>query len=250
MLICSYMGKTKELYFRNYVQREEDILRAPYNPELEFYAAIREGDMDKLNELLLIPLHTKEGLGKLSDDPLQNIKYHFTVTAALSARNCIAGGMNVSTAYNISDYYIKKADRARDLETVSALHNVMCLDYCRRMKALRKEKICSLHIAKSIDYIYDHLNARLTIEKLSEVSGLTPSYFSRLFKKETGMTVSTYINTCRIRTAQNMLVHSEYPPSTISSALAFPSQSYFTEVFKKVTGLTPTQYREEYFRQI
>ena len=244
------MDKKNALYYRNYITRDDGILRAPYNPELEFYAAIREGDVSRLRELLLIPLHTKEGLGRLSADPLQNLKYHFTVTAALSARNCIAGGMDVSTAYDISDYYIMKADRARTFETISELHNLMCLEYCRRMRALRKEKICSIHISKSIDYIYDHLHVRMTVEKLSNEAGLSPAYFSRLFKKETGMTVSTYINVCKIRTAQNMLINSDYTPAQIASALAFPSQSYFTEVFKKITGLTPARFREENFRQI
>ncbi len=244
------MASRDKLYYRSYITRDDSILRAPYNPELEFYAAIKEGDISKLGELLRSPLHTKEGLGKLSNDPLQNLKYHFTVTAALSARNCIAGGMDVSTAYNISDYYIMKVDKARSMERISELHDIMCRDYCKRMRQLRKTRICSIHIAKSIDYIYDNLNKRITVERLAQEAGLTPSYFARLFKKETGMTVSNYINTCKIRTAQNMLIHSDYTPAKISVALAFPSQSYFTEVFKKITGLTPTQFREETFRNI
>ena len=222
------MGYEERHFYRKYLTRREDFLRAPYNPELEFYSAIRSGDIASLRKFLAQPLHEKEGMGKLSDDPLRNMKYHFTVTAALAARNCISGGMDVSSAYDISDYYILKADKARTIEKISDLHEQMCMEYAEHMKKLRKDRITSLHVARCIDYIYDHLDTRIT---------------ARLFKQETGQTISDYISDCKITTAQNMLVDSDYSPTKISAALAFPSQSYFTTVFRKKTGMTPGQYR-------
>ena len=124
----------------------------------------------------------------------------------------------------------------------------MCEDYTKRMKSLRKEKICSKQIAECIDYIYDHLHTRITIETLADHVKLNPSYLSRLFKKEIGTTVRSYIQPTKIETAKNMLIYSDYTLSQISSTLAFPSQSYFTEIFRKKTGLTPTNYRSLYFR--
>jgi AraC family transcriptional regulator len=63
-----------------------------------------------------------------------------------------------------------------------------------------------------------------------------------------GISVSSYIQSKKIETAQNMLCHSDYAISVISTTLAFPSQSYFTSVFREKTGKTPTQYRAEHFR--
>ena len=237
------MGYEERHFYRKYLTRREDFLRAPYNPELEFYSAIRTGDITSLRKFLAQPLHAKEGMGKLSDDPLRNMKYHFTVTAALAARNCISGGMDVSSAYDISDYYIMKADKARSIESISDLHERMCMEYAEHMKKLRKDRITSLHVARCIDYIYDHLDTRITARKLASVCGLSEAYLSRLFKLETGTTISDYISECKITTAQNMLVDSDYSPTKISAALAFPSQSYFTSVFRKRTGMTPLQYR-------
>ncbi|MBQ2605240.1 MAG: AraC family transcriptional regulator [Clostridiales bacterium] len=237
------MPYEKRHFYRDYITRNEDFRRAPYNPELEFYSAIKTGDITSLRKFLVQPLHEKEGMGKLSDDPLRNMKYHFTVTAALAARSCISCGMDVSTAYDISDYYINKADKARRIEDISDLHVQMCMDYAGRMQKLRKDSICSLHIARCIDYIYDHLDTRITASKLADVCGLSESYLSRLFKQETGQTISDYISDCKITTAQNMLADSDYSPTKISAALAFPSQSYFTSVFRKRTGMTPCQYR-------
>ena len=242
------MNLQKELFYQEFVQRENELLRAPYNPELEFYSTIKAGNVAKIRKLCEQPLIAKEGLGVLSQNALQNMKFHFVITTALAARYCIEGGMEHSAAYSLSDFYIQKADQCKTPQEISDLHPVMCEDYTKRMKRLRKQKICSKHIALCIDYIYDHLHTRITVDTLAELVNLTPSYLSRLFKKETGSSISEYIQIRKIETAQNMLIYSEYSPAQIASTLAFPSQSYFTEIFKKHTGLTPAKYRTFYFR--
>lgn len=242
------MNAQKELFYQEYVRRENEVLRAPYDPELEFYAVIRSGDIKRTKELCKQPLIEKEGLGMLSKNYVQNMKYHFVITTAMVARFCIEGGMELSEAYGISDYYIQKADSMTDAKAVSDLHPVMCLDYAKRMQSLKKEKICSKPIASCIDYIYEHLHTRITIAALAEHVSLSENYLSRLFKKETGSTVSQYIMTQKLKTAQNMLIYSDYTATQIAMTLAFPSQSYFTEQFRKKTGMTPIQYRTQYFR--
>ena len=187
------MSLKKEIFYKEYTNRENEILRAPYNPELEFYSVIKSGNIKKTRELCKEPLHTKEGLGILSNNPLQNLKYHFTITTAMVARYCIEGGMSLSEAYGRSDFYILKVDKCKSMEEISALHAIMCEDYARHMKTLRRKKVCSIHVAKCIDYIYEHLHTRITVEQLAELTGISPSYLSRLFKKETGHSISEYI---------------------------------------------------------
>ena len=242
------MQLKKELVYREFVQRENNLLRAPYNPEVSFYAAIKEGDVAKVEQLCQESLLDKEGLGTLSDHYLQNIKYHYVITTAIIARYCIEGGMELSNAYSLSDFYIQKADRCKTPEEVAALHPAMCMDYAKRMGNLRKSKISSLHIAVCLDYIYDHLHTHITAEQLAKLTGLNISYLSRLFKKETGQTISNYIRDKKIETAKNMILYSDFSPSEIASILAFPSQSYFTEVFRKTTGVTPRKYQESFLR--
>lgn len=238
----------KELFYKEFVQREDILFRTPYNTEQEFFFVIKSGDTAKTEELCRESFLDKNGLGTLSKNPLQNIKYHFTVTTAMVARYCIEGGMEMSEAYNLSDFYIQKADEMKTAKEISDLHPIMCMDYAKRMKNLRKNKVCSLHIANCLDYIYDHLHTRMTVQELADTLGLNPSYLSRLFKKEVGMSVSDYILSKKIETAQNMLIYSTYSPAEIATTLAFPSQSYFTEVFHKRCGLTPVKYRTAHFR--
>lgn len=244
------MELQKELVYREYIQRENNILHAPYNSELEFYSVIQAGNVEKTKELCQDSLLTKEGLGKLSDDYLQHIKYHFVITTALVARYCIEGGMELSQAYSLSDFYIQMADKKKKPEEVVALHPKMCVDYAKRMRSLRKQKVCSKHIALALDYIYDNLHTRITLPVLADYVGLNESYLSRLFKKETGQSVVNFIQTKKLETAQNMLIYSDYSPAQIANTLAFPSQSYFTELFRKKTGVPPTKYRAMHLRSI
>ncbi len=239
---------SNKIRYKDFLEKESSFIRAPFNPELEFYTAVKMGDTRKVEQLTEKPFILKEGLGILSENTLRHFQYHFVVTAALLARYCIQGGMEVSASYTLSDYYIQKADRCTTPDALSDLHRFMCLDYTRRMKNLHKNAICSKPIASCIDYIYDNLHTRIKVQTLAELTGLTPSYLSKLFKKETGISISEYVQCKKIETAQNMLSFSDYTVSQIASTLAFPSQSYFTEIFHKKTGMTPLAYRAKNFR--
>ena len=171
----------QERTVREYLQREEGFLRAGYFPELEFYSYVKAGNVKRVSELCSEPLHTKEGLGVLSDKPLQSMKYHFAITAALLARYCIEGGLDLADSYGLSDIYIRKADRAKRVEEISELHRKMCIDYTRHMKNLRKKSITSLPVAKAIDYIYEHLHTRITLPVLAEYAEVSSGYLSSPF---------------------------------------------------------------------
>lgn len=239
----------RELFYKEYVRRESSTFRAPYLPELAFYNAIKSGDVKRTREFLTPSIIEIEGLGKLSDQPLQNLKYHLVITIAMIARTCIEGGMDVSDAYSLSDLYIQNTDRCKNIPEIGALHQSASLDYAGRMRLLRKRRIHTGHIAKCIDYIYEHLHTRITVSQLAGHTDLDSSYLSRLFKKEVGITINEYVRTRKIDTAKNLLIYSDYGSAQIASILAFPSQSYFSEIFRRQTGISPLRYRKTHFRE-
>jgi len=243
------MDMYKKWNYKEFTMRENNSTHAPYGPEFAFYAAVKLGDIGKVTKLSENAFTDKVGLGQLSDSPLRNIRYHFIITVAMIARYCIEGGMEHEAAYRLSDFYIQQADQCTTIDQISRLHSSMTIDYTIRMKALKKDRIFSKPIVKCIDYIYENLNIRITVAMLAEHIELHPSYLSKLFKKETGITISMYIQKRKIETAQNMLKYSDYSPAQIASILAFPTQSYFIEVFKKRIGMTPKKYQERYFRE-
>lgn len=242
------MDTNTTLNYRLYIQRQEEFIRADYKMEFKQYNRIKSGDVEGARERFKIARKTfHEGRGKLSDDPLRNMIYHLVSSAAVISRMCIDGGMDLDTAYTLSDIYIRKADEAKDPEEVMDLIADMQIDYATRMRELKKKNAISLHIRRSIDFIYDNLHRMVTVEELAERENLSTGYFSRLFVKETGMKVNTYINEAKIRTAENMLRYSDFTILDIALSLGFSSQSAFSSSFKKITQMTPKAYRDEHY---
>lgn len=217
--------------------------------ELTFYDDLATGNMDAVLENCNNKMFANlDGVGKLSQNPLQNLKYHFTITTAMITRYCIHYGMEPEKAYSLSDFYILKMDSLTDIQAVCELHDVMCIDICSQMQSLRKTNILSKPVALCIDYIYSHMHYRITAEELAAHVHLSVSYLSKIFKKETGTVLSEYIISTKIEKAKNMLQYSDLPLVDIANYFGFSSQSHFIQVFRKNTGITPHKYRKLNFR--
>ncbi|MBO4748278.1 MAG: AraC family transcriptional regulator [Clostridiales bacterium] len=243
-------SQKKKISYHEFLNREYEFFHAPLAPELDFYETIQSGNIKQVRKLLAEPFHKKEGFGVLSNNPLSNLKYHLTITTAMVARYCISGGLSQAESYSLSDYYIRLGDEAKTEEEITDIHNDMCIHYASRMQNVRRSTISSKAVNTCINYIYEHLHTRIKLDTLASITNLTPTYLSRLFKKETGYSASDYIQTKKLETAKAMLSSSDYSIAEISASLAFPSQSYFTNVLKKDCGLTPKQYRDRTFDHI
>lgn len=240
--------KGKVAIIEKYINRESTAIN--HQDEMSFYSLVKLGNKSEVKKILDSNAFAQNTSKVLSDNPLQSIKYHLVVTAAMLARFCIEGGMDCSCAYETSDVYIKKADKASSEADVIKINNEMCMDYVGQMERLRKASIYSKPIIKSIDYICSHLHCRITAAEISKAVKLNESYFSRLFKKEVGVSVSRYILIRKIETAQNLLKHSDYSCSEISELLAFSSQSHFISRFREECGVTPFAYRNQHFNHM
>lgn len=236
----------EKLIYSEFYCRENELRHIPVEKEMKFYDSVKRGDVREV-EKMLTPLGG-EGFGVLSADSLMNLKFHFVITVAFMTRYCIEGGMEHETAYNLSDVYIRQADKARDEKSVRLLHENAVLDFTGRMARLHRSSRYPKPIIQAFEYIYLNLNRNIGTSDIAAHLGLSSPYLSRLFRSETGMTVREYIRKKRIETAQRMLIYSEYEPSYIGASLAFSSQSHFIKCFREETGLTPKQYRDNYYR--
>ena len=247
----SSINTNRDLNYRLYVQKSSGFTRTPFSNEFSRYADIRSGDVEQVRRNLVeIKSNFDAGKGRLSDDPVRNMRYHFIVGVALVSRVCVQGGLDHNTAYTLSDIYIQRADKTESVSALLDLLEEMQLDFATRMKTLKKENVVSLHVRRCIDYIYNHLHENLTIGSLAEHAGLNASYLSKLFAKETGVSIKQFITNAKVATAENMLRYSDFSYLDISLSLGFSSQSAFISVFKKATGVTPKQYREQNYMDL
>ena len=108
----------------------------------------------------------------------------------------------------------------------------------------RQEDTRPIRTAKQ--YIQEHADEPLTLEEVSRVVGFNASYFSSLFKKETGQNFVEYLSEVRMERAKELLKETDLPVSEICGRVGYSDLKYFTKSFKKVTGIKPGEFRKLY----
>ncbi len=98
-------------------------------------------------------------------------------------------------------------------------------------------------VVEAMEYVSLHLDKRIGLEEMAEHLHLNNSYFSRLFKKETGRTFIDYVTHMKLTRAKELLDQTNHSVGKISEALGYDNQSYFIKLFKANTGVTPVEYR-------
>ncbi len=99
--------------------------------------------------------------------------------------------------------------------------------------------------ARIREYIDTFLEAELTVEQMAAEIGISPFYFSRLFRGSFGVTPHRYVLQMRVDRASRLLLHAggEMTIADIALATGFASQAHFTSVFKRHVGCSPARWR-------
>ena len=92
-------------------------------------------------------------------------------------------------------------------------------------------------------YIQQNIYSRISVEDVVRQVYLSKEYCQSLFKRQTGVSIVTFINAEKVNVAK-MLLGSEHKLTTVSQMLGFEDYNYFCRVFKKYTGVSPLKYRQ------
>ena len=98
-------------------------------------------------------------------------------------------------------------------------------------------------VRAAIEYIAGHLNEDLSLKRICRVADFHPSYFSTLFKQETGIGFSQYVIRARVSEAQRLLRNPSLSMQTICEKCGFSDVSWFSHQFRQVTGVSPAKWR-------
>ncbi|MBU5442215.1 response regulator [Paenibacillus sp. MSJ-34] len=93
------------------------------------------------------------------------------------------------------------------------------------------------------DYVREHLSENITAVTMANRLFLNPNYFSRYFKKLTGMNFTDYVHRLKMDIAAQMIKNDAGKIEVISMKLGYSDRTYFSKVFKKYNGVTPSEYR-------
>ncbi len=104
-------------------------------------------------------------------------------------------------------------------------------------------------IAMAKDYILSHLAQNVSVRDVADHVHLSPEYFTKLFKNETGQNIKNYILKTKVDVAKNLLENPNISVSLIAMELGYTNFSHFTQMFKKYEDVTPSDYRKQYLKK-
>lgn len=102
-------------------------------------------------------------------------------------------------------------------------------------------------VLKVKEYVYNNYSdEELSLDKICEVLGMSNSYFSTIFKKETGHTFTTYLTDYRMNEASRLLMETNEKSYIIGKKVGYTDPNYFSYAFKRKFGVSPSKYRTEH----
>lgn len=146
----------------------------------------------------------------------------------------------------VQEYLLKPIKPSVFKEVFRALLAAMTPSPAQADEELVAQKTDQVYfIEKSLKYIHENFKQKLTLQLVSANVFLNPQYFSRIFKKEVGVTYIDYVNKLKIEYACKLLETTDYPAYRISSECGFTDPSYFNRVFVQQMKMTPKVYRRK-----
>ncbi len=205
---------------------------------------VAEGNIN-YHDILKSSSDISPGVPVRGRDPLRQQKTSVTVFTTLVSRAAMVGGLSPETAYALGDSYIQNAEDCKDSGELSALANAMYHDFIYRVHYARANPDYSHAVQKCCDYIELNLDQKLSAADLAPLVGYTEYYLTDKFRKETGVSLSSYIRDKKIERAKVLLETTALPISEIADMLAFNTPNYFIQCFRNVEGCTPARYRKK-----
>ena len=101
-------------------------------------------------------------------------------------------------------------------------------------------------LKRVLDYIESCLHENVTLAQLAALAGMSPHYFSELFKQSTGHAPHSYVLMRRIERAKENLQNPERSIIDAGLEAGFQNPSHFARMFRKIAGTTPSKYRSDH----
>ena len=146
---------------------------------------------------------------------------------------------------NFMENFSISADNCADAtELFDYLTRRLTSSYEKASRLKRQDENRPIRLVKK--YVEEHFGEPLTLEEVSQIADLSPTYLSTLFKKDTGITFLEYLSKVRMDMAKKLLKETNDTVADICGKVGYSDVRYFTKSFTKYAGLKPKEYRKLY----
>ena len=213
-----------------------------YDLEQTLLAIVRKGDTAALRQWFSRAPAARSG--KLAGDALRQMRNTLIVTATLTSRAAIRGGLDMEEALSLSDAYIQQCELLTAPDRLTNLQFHMIQEFTERVSRVRHgESRLATQVA---NYVQKHLSEPISTEALAKELYMGRTHLSARFHKETGETLAAFITKEKMEEAKRLLRYTDKPITAIGNYLGYSSSGHFGNVFRKTVGLTPSEYREKH----
>lgn len=209
-----------------YQQKIEHVIKAGVTEEIK--SIVEELDQVVLHTGILHHFGSKDIMQQFAKIPIRIlVEYGYSVEDVFGRRYIISDYIN-----QIETFEEFKVWFTRFILSVANLINIDTIDN-------RKD----IELAK--EYINNNYSKSITLQNVSETFMFSSCYFSKLFKKEAGMTFIRYLTEVRINKAKELLNDYSLKIYDISYMVGYSNVKHFVSLFKKNMGVTPSEYRKK-----
>lgn len=235
MALRRLLGNGQTLFYRRDVRRVH--IWVDYTEYLDKVdESVRSGKLNMIQKLLLILLRKENARLKL---PCQYQEIYIQTSEALVRAILRYHDVDAADlAYDVGFWN----DIAKIRNEKSLCHALRLL-LVRYMELVPDRSVNRLLVEKALHYIRHNYEQRIMLTDMAERLNISASYFSRLFRAETGENFVTCLSRIRIEKAKELLADPNLKIYQIADQVGYADVQYFNHVFRTTTGMTPSAYR-------
>ena len=211
----------------------------PLKTEKDLFDAIAQGDVIRANEQanLFFDWMERSSGGAMSDICLKVLEF-----VLWGERLAYGNGGHVYHFMSRSEYLpeINSMKSYDELRLWFVSHIEHAVKMINTANAAQTEDVAE----KAKKYIDQNYKEDISLDDLSGMYDISPFYFSKVFKTQTGVTFTDYLTGVRVAKARELLEGTNKSMKEICSEVGYSDPNYFSRIFKKHTGVTPTEYKE------
>lgn len=222
-----------------YQKLNDDDSFYPLEKERELISKIRLGDRKGARKLL------NEILGFIyfqHNRKFNLVRLRVIELLGVLSRAALKTGADLEQIFGLEYKYLETVENISDIHQLSAWLSEVVEKFITDTFSLYDRQNSEL-ISGALNYIRQNYQKDLSLKEVASEAGLSAGYFSKLFKKETDMTFTEYLNQVRIEKSKRLL-HRGHSLAYTAQQSGFNDQSYYSKVFKKLTGTTPGSWKK------
>ena len=236
-----------DYYSSEHIEPENrELLEQRYELENQLMQAVASGSLEKIQFFITGEFPMK--LEQRFTSRLRSDKNYLIILNTLLRKAAESGSVHPLYLDDISSQFAWKIEQITNEEEMRRLYKEMIRKYCLTVKSYSVKGYSPI-IRKVLDHVNLSFSEDLSLKSLSEQFSISSTYLSALFKKETGSTLTEYINKKRIEHSIFLLNTTDWRVQTIATACGIDDLNYFTRIFKKYMGRTPSEYRSMLLRK-